>query len=161
MAHEMTSDLWDPIIGIGTVTLVILTVVLVIGKDLSINYLRGFGRSIKKLLTIDQPSTTLTIPAPPPVYAPAFPEPPIPLDALHGRLAKYIIGNGRKLLAFHTTRGGYLVEYHRLGELVTSIETPNAETANMRWREWYLDWKSQPTGFGGTFGTGLDGELPF
>jgi len=157
----MSADLWEPIIGIGTVIIVILTLVLVIGKKECVRYLRTISRWIRKRITTSRSPTTLNIPQPPPVYASAFPAPAIPLNALHGKLAKHIMGNGRKLLAFRTPRNTYLVEYHRPGELVKSIETPNAEAANMQWREWFLDWKGQPAAFGGSSGTGLNGDLPF
>src|SRR5690348_14369196 len=137
----MGADLWEPIIGIGTVIIVILTLVLVIGRDECVGYLKISGRWMKGRFAGGRSPTTLKIPHQPPLYSAAFPAQAVPLDALHWKLARYIMGNGRKLLAFHTTRNTYLVEYHRSGEPIRCVETPDANVAKMRWHEWFLDWK--------------------
>lgn len=157
----MSADLWEPIIGVGTVLLVILTTVLIVGKDACVNYLKKLGRRIKNRLTVDRSSAVLSIPAPRASYTPAFPHQAVPTDTLHGELVKFVIGGGRKLLAYRTARGTHLVEYHRPNEHIRSIETSKPAEANERWREWYLDWKNQPCGFGGSFGSGLDDKQPF
>jgi hypothetical protein len=128
--------------------------------------------SYKKLkaISIDQPPTTLNIPPPPkPLPGTELLAPAKPTELLSDALTqggakpaplRYIMGGGDKLLAYELPGKRFLVERHYKGESQPrSTETSNRDEANGRWRDWYVEWKQK--GFGGCFGTGMDGQPPF
>jgi hypothetical protein len=88
-------------------------------------------------------------------------------DGVTKVLVKYIMrGTQHQLLAYETKREGfpgtrYLVERKASGQDPKSCLTSNRDEANARWNEWFKEWEKQPGGFGGSFGTGLDGRPPW
>jgi len=110
-------------------------------------------------------------PDPRPVILTIPPEEPITTtstpDGVHKTLKKYIFrGTQQQLMASEITRDGFpgtrfLVEFIVAGQQPKSVSTANRDEANIQWHKWYWQWKRQPGGFGGSFGTGLDGTLPW
>jgi hypothetical protein len=88
-------------------------------------------------------------------------------DGVTKVLVKYIMrGTQQQLFAYETTRDGFpgtrfLVERVVPNQERQSCLTTNREEANIKWHEWFKEWEKQPGGFGGSFGTGLDGRLPW
>jgi hypothetical protein len=80
-------------------------------------------------------------------------------------LIKHIMRGTEKLMAWEIIRAGlpncYFVEFAMPDRAPKAYITSNCNQANERWHEWYKEWKQQPGGFGGSFGTGLDGTLPW
>jgi hypothetical protein len=101
-----------------------------------------------------------------PLYQHA-PVPAMTPDGVTKVLVKYIMrGTQQQLLAYETTRAGfpgtrYLVERKASDQDPKSCLTSNRDEANARWNEWFKEWEKQPGGFGGSFGTGLDGRPPW
>lgn len=123
-----------------------------------------------EFIRLDIPKRPL-LPDPPPQGATKPPVPEAPpvftdMEGVQKVLVCYIMGGHDKLLAYQTTRDGipgtrFLVVRERAKQDPASKETSSRAEANDQWREWYLEWKKRPGGFGGTFGTGLSGEPPF
>lgn len=90
-----------------------------------------------------------------------------PLDGKDGTkrtVARYIICGKDQLFAYRTIRDGlkgerFLVVRQRPDQEPQSFESPDRDAANVKWNEWYQEWKKK--GFGGASGTGLGGEPPF
>jgi hypothetical protein len=112
-------------------------------------------------LKIDSTPVVRTIPPPEPITTTSTP------DGVHKTLKKYIFrGTQQQLMASEITRDGFagtrfLVEFIVVGQQPKSMSTANRDGANIQWHKWYQQWKQEPGGFGGTFGTGLDGTLPW
>lgn len=104
---------------------------------------------------------------PPPIQTPPT-DPAFPADGTdgtHRKIVCYIMLGQDQLLAYTTTRDNlpgtrFLVVRNRPDREPQSLQCPDRETANAKWTEWYREWKTTK-GFGGAFGTGLDGEPPF
>jgi hypothetical protein len=78
----------------------------------------------------------------------------------------YIMRPPEKLFAYEVTREGvpgtwYRVEYTNRDGKTNSKDTLNKDEANLLWHKFYQEWKGRPGGFGGAFGTGLNGNLPW
>jgi hypothetical protein len=104
-----------------------------------------------------------TVPATPP-QDPAAPT--TDAEGVTKKLIMHIMRGKDKLLAYEVTRAGqagtqYLVERHFRDRIQGSTTTSSRDAANGQWLEWYREWKNSPGGFGGSFGTGLDGTPPF
>ena len=138
------------------------------------NYLKKLVYWIRKRvrgLKIDQTPVVLRIPPPPPISSiPTSPPGTVAGETPDGvakHLVKYIMsGTRQQLMAYETTRQGFpgtrfLVERVVPNQDPRSYLTPDRDKANAQWREWYDEWRKQPGGFGGSFGTGLDGQLPW
>jgi len=80
-------------------------------------------------------------------------------------LIKLIMRGTEKLMAWEIIREGlpncYFVEFAMRDQVPKAYITSSNKEANEQWHEWYKVWKQQPGGFGGSFGTGLDGTLPW
>lgn len=84
---------------------------------------------------------------------------------LNKRLIKKIMRGPEKLMAWEIVREGlpnvFFVEFTVRNLKPDSCVTADYKVANAQWHEWYKLWRQQPGGFGGTFGDGLDGTLPW
>lgn len=82
-------------------------------------------------------------------------------------LVKHIMrGTEQQLMAWEITGQGfdgtrYLIGWTLPNQKPTFCETPDYKQANAQWHEWFKQWEKQPGGFGGAFGTGLDGKPPW
>jgi hypothetical protein len=101
---------------------------------------------------------------------PPFPDAVITTKAPEGvnkALVKHIMrGTEQQLMAWEITGQGFHGTHFLVGWIVpdqkpTFYETPDYKQANAQWHEWFKQWEKQPGGFGGAFGTGLDGKLPW
>jgi hypothetical protein len=114
-----------------------------------------------------------TVPTRPPLgpAVPATPpqDPTAPTTDAEGmtkKLVMHVMRGKEKLLAYEVSREGltgmcYLVERHFRDRDPASKTTASSDDANAQWLKWYREWKDSPGGFGGSFGTGLDGQPPF
>lgn len=126
------------------------------------NHIKKLARWFQAQITrmkADRTPVVLDIPpGPPPTELPA--------DGKTKTIVSYILYGSDRLLAYEVTRDGfpgvrYLVERHRPNQQPAYCDTPDRERANEQWRTWYQEWQSQPGGFGGSSGTGLDGRPPW
>jgi len=80
-------------------------------------------------------------------------------------LVRYIMRGEERLMAYKVTRPGitpwFIVERIIPGQEPRLCETLDFREANAQWHEWYKEWEGQPGAFGGSFGNGLDGKLPW
>lgn len=166
----MPADVWTITGTIAAVLVALLALVDFLDKRR--NYLKKLWRwalEYGRRLTINHGPIELELPKQEARYAATFPARAIPLhssDGMHKELLKYIMRGEERLIAYRTTREGltgvsYLVEWQRPGQTPKSVQTPHRAQANDQWLTWYREWKNQPGGFGGSFGSGLDGAPPF
>ena len=80
-------------------------------------------------------------------------------------LIKRIMRGTEKPMAWEIIReklpNVFFVEFSIRNLEPNSCVTADYKVANAQWHEWYKLWKKQPGGFGGAFGEGLDGTLPW
>lgn len=128
-------------------------------------------RTLARRFKDDPSPVVLRIPAPPPIRAIPTSPPGTAPEETSGGVTKHLIkhimsGTRQQLMAFEIAHQGFPGVRFRLERIVPkkdpeAFNTSDRDEANAKWREWYREWKKQPGGFGGSFGTGLDGSPPW
>jgi hypothetical protein len=163
------------IILIAAITTILTFVLAII--DFFFNRWKHFAgmwhwiRALLRRYKQDTSPVVLRIPASPLTSAIPVSPPGGVTGELSGGVSKHLIkhimsGTRQQLMAFEIVHQGFPGVRFLVERVVPKVEpesfqTPDRDKANAKWQEWYTEWKKQPGGFGGSFGTGLDGKLPW